>query len=70
MNKHLLPPHVEDKWKEPKMTLRLKALVKRVTELRQAGLEECHRAEEFTLRRIRPLGHREKLAFECLQLPI
>jgi hypothetical protein len=64
-NKHLLPLQVEDKQKEPEMTPRLKALVKWVTELRQAGLEVCHYAEEFTLRRIRPLGHREKLAFEC-----
>jgi hypothetical protein len=64
-NKHLLPPHVEDKRKEPEMTPRLKALVKRVIELRQADLEACHYIEEFTLWRICPLGHREKLAFYC-----
>jgi hypothetical protein len=31
----------------------------------RAGLEVCHYAEEFTLRRIRSLDRREKLAFEC-----
>jgi hypothetical protein len=50
------------------MTPHLKALVKRVTELCQAGLEACHCAEEFTLWWIRPLGHREKLAFKCPRL--
>jgi hypothetical protein len=33
-NKHLLLPHIDDKQKEPELTPRLKALVKRVTELR------------------------------------
>jgi hypothetical protein len=49
MNKHLLPLYVEDKWKEPEMTSRMKALVKHVTELPQAVLEACHCTEEFTL---------------------
>jgi hypothetical protein len=46
------------------MTDRLAALVRRVTELRQAGLEAYHRVEEFYLRRIRSLGRRKTLAFE------
>jgi hypothetical protein len=50
------------------MTDRLAALVKRVTELRQAGLEACHCAEEFYLRWIRPLGRRKTLAFESPRL--
>jgi hypothetical protein len=44
----------------------LKALVKWVTERHQTGLEVCHYAKEFMLRRIPPLGRREKLAFDCL----
>jgi hypothetical protein len=64
-NKHLLPPHVEDKRKELEMTPCLKALVKRVTELCQAELEACHCIEEFTLWWFRPIDCREKLAFEC-----
>jgi hypothetical protein len=39
-----------------------------VVELCEAGLKACHCAEEFTLRRICPLGCWEKLAFECLWL--
>jgi hypothetical protein len=50
------------------MTPRLAALVKQVAELHDAGLRACHYAEEFTLRWIRPLGRREKLAYECSQL--
>jgi hypothetical protein len=50
------------------MTPCLKALVKQVTELRQAGLEVCHYAEEFSLRWIRPTGHQENLVVECPQL--
>jgi hypothetical protein len=38
------------------MTLRLAALVKRVAELREAGLKAGHYAKEFTIQRIRPLG--------------
>jgi hypothetical protein len=52
VNKLLFPPLVKDKWGEQPMTLRLAALVKQVAELRQ----------------IRPLGHREKLAFEYPRL--
>jgi hypothetical protein len=48
MNKHLLLPQVEDKRKEPEMVPHLKALVKRVAKLRQAGLEACHCVEEST----------------------
>jgi hypothetical protein len=64
-NKHLLPPLVEKKGKEPKMTPCLMALIKRVTEFHRAELEACHCAEEFTLRQIRSLDRREKLASEC-----
>jgi hypothetical protein len=46
----------------------LSALVKRVVEHHEAGLKACHCVEEFLLQRIRPLGRREKLAFECPRL--
>jgi hypothetical protein len=67
-NKHLLPSHTENKRKEPETMPHLKALVKWVTELHWARLEECHCVKEFTLRQTRPLGRREKLAFERPQL--
>jgi hypothetical protein len=44
---------------------RLATLVKRVAELRQAGLEMCHCIEEFHLELIYPLSHRMTLTFEC-----
>jgi hypothetical protein len=47
------------------MTPRLAALLKWVTKLRQAGLWACHCTEEFTLQRIHPLGHQEKVVYEC-----
>jgi hypothetical protein len=50
------------------MTPRLAALVKWVIELRDASLQACHCVEEFTLRRIRPLGRWDKLAYECTRL--
>jgi hypothetical protein len=43
----------------------LQVMINRVAELHQAGLRACHCAEEFTLRRILPLGRQEKLAYEC-----
>jgi hypothetical protein len=52
VNKLLFPPAIKDQRKEPPMIDRLAALVRRVAELRQAGLEACHYAEEFYLRRI------------------
>jgi hypothetical protein len=61
----MLPPQIDDKRGEPEITPLLTALVKWVTERCQACLRACHYAEEFTLRRIHPLGHRDKLAFEC-----
>jgi hypothetical protein len=67
-NMHLLPPLIDNKRGEPKMTPCCVALVKRVDELHDSGLWACHCTEEFTLQRIRPLGHREKLAYECLRL--
>jgi hypothetical protein len=68
VNKLMFPPAIKDQRKEPLMTDRLAALVRRIAELRQAGLKACHCAEEFYLRRIRPLGHRKTLAFESPQL--
>jgi hypothetical protein len=68
VNKLLFPPFVKDKRGEPAITPLLAALVKRVAELREARHKACHYAEEFTLQRIHPLGHREKLAFECPRL--
>jgi hypothetical protein len=61
VNKLLFPPFIDDKQSE----LNLADLVKRVPELREDGLRACHYAEEFTLQRLRPLGRREKLAYEC-----
>jgi hypothetical protein len=65
---HLLPPLIDNKRGEPKMTPRLAALVKWVTNLRDSSLRAHHYAKEFTLRWIHPLGHREKLAYECPRL--
>jgi hypothetical protein len=67
-NKHLLPPLIKNKWGEPKMALRLAALVKWLAELRNAGHRAFHYIEEFTLRRISPLDHREKLTYLCPHL--
>jgi hypothetical protein len=50
------------------MTRHLSALVKRVTELRAAGHQACHCAEEFTLRWIHPLGRWERLAYDYPRL--
>jgi hypothetical protein len=66
--KHLLPPLIDKKWKEPKTTPCLIALVRRVAKLCDTGLWACHCAEELTLWQIRLLSHREKLAYECLWL--
>jgi hypothetical protein len=68
VNKLLFPPFIKDKQDEPMMMPRLPALIKLVAELYEVGLKDCHYAEEFTLRWIRPLGHWEKLAFECPRL--
>jgi hypothetical protein len=68
VNKLLFPPAIKDQRKKPLMTDRLAALVRRVAELRQAGLEACHCVEEFYLRRIRPLVRRKTLAFESPRL--
>jgi hypothetical protein len=50
---------------EPKMTPHMAALVKQVAELHAIGLRTCHCIEEFTLRWIRSLGRRERLAYYC-----
>jgi hypothetical protein len=68
VNMLLFPPFVKDERGEPPMMLRLDALVKRVAEVHEARLKACHCTKEFTLRWIHPLGHREKLAFDCLWL--
>jgi hypothetical protein len=68
VNKLLFPPAIKDQRKEPPIFNRLAALVRRITELRQAGLEACHCAEEFYLWRIRPLDRRKTLAFESPRL--
>jgi hypothetical protein len=68
VNMHLVPPQIDEKRGEPKMTPRMIALVKRVAEFCDVGLRACHRAEEFTRRWIRPLGHWEKLDYECPRL--
>jgi hypothetical protein len=65
VNKLMFPPAIKNKRLEPPMINRLAALTKRVAKLCQAGLEACHCVKEFYLRRIRPLGHRKKLVFEC-----
>jgi hypothetical protein len=64
VNKLMFPPAIKDQWKEPSMTDRLAALVRRIAKLHQAGLEACHCTEEFYLRWIRPLDRRKTLAFE------
>jgi hypothetical protein len=68
VNKLLFPPAIKDQRKEPPMTDRLAALVRHITELRQARLEACHCVEEFYLRWIRPLGRWKILAFESPRL--
>jgi hypothetical protein len=68
VNKLLFPLAIKNKRMEPPMTDRLATLIKRVAELRQAGLEACHCVAEFHLRWIHPLGHRKTLAFECPQM--
>jgi hypothetical protein len=59
------PPLVDQKQEEPKMTPRLAALVNWVAELHAIDLGACHCAKEFTLRRIHPLGRRQRLAYDC-----
>jgi hypothetical protein len=49
VNKYLLPPLIDNKRGEPKMTSRLATLVKQLVELRDASLRACHYVEEFTL---------------------
>jgi hypothetical protein len=68
VNMHLLPPLIDNKRGEPKMTPRLTSLVKRMTKLRDSSLLMHHCAKEFTLQWIRSLGRWEKLAYECLRL--
>jgi hypothetical protein len=68
VNRQLYRPFIYMKQGEPKMTSCLIALIKRVAELRGASLKACHCIEEFILRRIHPLNHREKLAYECQRL--
>jgi hypothetical protein len=67
-NMLLFPPIIKDKQNEPSMNSHLFALVKHVAELHEVRLRVCHYVEEFHLRQIRPVGCREKLAFECPRL--
>jgi hypothetical protein len=67
-NKLLFPPVIKAQRTKPSMNARLAALVKRVPELRAAGLKACHYIEEFHHRRIRPLDHRGKHAYECMRM--
>jgi hypothetical protein len=48
-NMHFLPPLIDKKRGETKMTPHLAALVKRVVELHNSSLRACHCAEEFTV---------------------
>jgi hypothetical protein len=66
VNRHLLPPLIDNKRGESELTPRLTTLVKRVVELHDVGIWACHYAEEFTLWCICPLGSRDKLVYECL----
>jgi hypothetical protein len=68
VNKFLFPPAIKNKQMGPPMTDRLTMLIKRIAELRQAGLEVCHCVEEIHLRRIRLLDSQKTLAFECLRM--
>jgi hypothetical protein len=49
VNRHLLPPLIDNKQGEQKMTLRLAALAKWVAELCDIGLRACHCVKEFNL---------------------
>jgi hypothetical protein len=64
-NKLMFPPIIKAQRTEPPMNAWLAALVKRVAELRMAGLKACHCIEEFHLRRIRLLDRRDKCAYDC-----
>jgi hypothetical protein len=55
----LLPPLIDDKAKQPTMTLRLQVMIDQIQELRDCRLEATHWTEEMTHRRIRLLRHRE-----------
>jgi hypothetical protein len=59
------PPFIKAQRTEPPMIARLAALVKRISELHAAGLKACHCIEEFHHRRIRPLDHQKRRAYEC-----
>jgi hypothetical protein len=65
VNRHFLPPLINNMRGEQKMTPRLTALVKRVAKLHDVGFQACHYVEEFTLQQIRPLGRRNMMAYEC-----
>jgi hypothetical protein len=47
------------------MNAHLATLVKCLAELCEAGLKACYCIEEFHLWQIRPLGRRDKCAYEC-----
>jgi hypothetical protein len=55
VNRHLLPPLIDDERGEPKMAPRLAALIKQVAELYDSDLHARHCVDEFTLQQIRSL---------------
>jgi hypothetical protein len=69
-NMLLFPPIIKDKRNEPSMNNHLTALVKRVAELREAGLKACHRIEEFHIMQIRPLAVRRSWHLNARGCPI
>jgi hypothetical protein len=69
-NKHLLPPLIDNKRGEAKMTPHLAALVRRVAELYDVGLRACHCTEEFTLQWIALLTAGRSWCMSALDLSI
>jgi hypothetical protein len=59
------PLFIKAQQTEPHMTAQLAALVKRVSELRTAGLKACHCIKEFHYWPIHPLGRRKRCAYKC-----
>jgi hypothetical protein len=64
----MFPPVVKAQRKEPLMNVQLATLVKRISELRKARLKAFDYIEEFHHRRICPLVHRDKWAYECSRM--
>jgi hypothetical protein len=43
----MFPPVIKVQWKESPLNVQLIALVRHVSDLREAGLKACHYIEEF-----------------------